>query len=65
MPCSINFSEILQTEILSTGTSDFLKQMIIFKSFNSMLNAVWLLKRKGGKDGVVPLHCNIYFLHVF
>ena len=34
MPCSINFSMTLQTEILSTAlvTSDFLKQMIILKS---------------------------------
>ena len=37
MPCSINFSVTLQTEILSTVTSDFLKQMIILKSFNSVL----------------------------
>ena len=35
-PCSINFSIALQTEILSTVTSDFLKQMIIRKSFNSL-----------------------------
>ena len=32
MPCSAIFSMILQTEILSTVTSDFLKQMIILKS---------------------------------
>ena len=37
MSWSINFSVALQTEILSTETSDFLKQMIIFESFNSML----------------------------
>ena len=37
MPCSAIFSTILQTEILSTETSDFLKQIIIFKSFNSAL----------------------------
>ena len=37
MPCSINFSVTLQTEILFTVTSDFLKQMIILKSFNSVL----------------------------
>ena len=36
MPCSINFSLTLQTEILSTITSDFVKQMIILKSFNSV-----------------------------
>ena len=36
MPCSINFSVTLQTEI-STVTSDFLKQMIILKSFNVVL----------------------------
>ena len=37
MPCSINFPVTLQTEIISTVTSDFLKQMIIRKSFNSVL----------------------------
>ena len=31
------FSMALQTEILSILTSDFLKQMIILKSFNSVL----------------------------
>ena len=34
MPCSINFSITLQTEILSTVISDFLKQMIILKPFS-------------------------------
>ena len=38
MPCSINFSMTLQTEILSIETSDFFKQMIILKSFNFMLD---------------------------
>ena len=38
MPCSINILMTLQTEILSAVTSDFLKQMIIFKSFNSVLS---------------------------
>ena len=37
MPCSISFSMTLQTEIFSTITSDFLKQMIILKSFISVL----------------------------
>ena len=37
MSCSVNFSVSLQTEILSTVTSDFLKQMIILKEFNSLL----------------------------
>ena len=41
MPCSINFSMTLQTEILSTIFSDFLKQMIILESFNSMLLDIW------------------------
>ena len=38
MPCSINISMTLQTEILSIVTSDYLKQMhmIILKTFNSM-----------------------------
>ena len=34
---SINFSMTLQTEILSTVTSEFLKLMIVLKSFNSVL----------------------------
>ena len=34
MPCSDKLSLTLQTEILSTETSDFLKQMIILKSFS-------------------------------
>ena len=34
MPCSINFSITLQTEILSTETSDFLKQIIFLLSFS-------------------------------
>ena len=38
MPCSIDFSVTLQTEILSKVTSGFLKQMIILKSFNSVMN---------------------------
>ena len=33
MPWSINFSMTLHTEYFSSVTSDFLKQMIIFKSF--------------------------------
>ena len=38
MPCSINFSVMLQNEILSTVTSDPLKKIIILKSFNSVFN---------------------------
>ena len=34
--CSIKFSTTLQTEILSTETLGFLKQMIILKSFDSV-----------------------------
>ena len=37
MPCSAKFSMTLQTEILSTETSDFLKQKVFLKSFNSVL----------------------------
>ena len=37
MPCSIKFSMTLQTEILSTDSSDFLKQIISIKSFNLVL----------------------------
>ena len=40
MPCSKNFSVTFQTEILSTVTSDFLKQIIPLKSFYSMLISV-------------------------
>ena len=36
MPCLVKFSMTLQTEILSTETSDFLKQIIFLKSFNSV-----------------------------
>ena len=39
MPCSTNFSVILKFEILSTETNDFPKQLIILKSFNSVLLA--------------------------
>ena len=34
MLCSAMFSVILQTDILSTDTSDLLKQIIILKSFH-------------------------------
>ena len=34
MPCAIIFSMTLQTDILSTLTSDYHKQMIILKSFS-------------------------------
>ena len=36
MPCSINFP--LTFEILSTVTSDFLKQIIILQRFNSVFH---------------------------
>ena len=36
MPCSINFSVTLRTEILLREASDFLNHMIILKSFNSV-----------------------------
>ena len=38
MPCSINVSLTLQTEIFSTVTLDFLKQILFLKSFNSVLS---------------------------
>ena len=38
MPCSANFSVTLQTEILSTETSDFLKQIIFLKLFISIFH---------------------------
>ena len=38
MSCFTIFSMTLQIEILSTGTSDFLEEMIILKSFNSMFH---------------------------
>ena len=38
-PCSTNFSMTLQAELLSTDTSDFLKQIIFRKSFNSIFEA--------------------------
>ena len=37
MPCSAKFSMTLNTDILSTETSDFLKKIIFLKSFNSVL----------------------------
>ena len=37
IPCSTIFSIKLQTEILSTETSDFLKQIIILRAFDSVL----------------------------
>ena len=37
MPCSANFLMTLQTEILSTETSDFLKEIFFLKSVNSVL----------------------------
>ena len=36
VPSSNTFSMILQTEILSKQVSDFLKQIIVLKSFNSV-----------------------------
>ena len=44
MPCSTKFPVTLQTEIRSTETSDFLKQIIFLKSFNSVfaMRTKWL-----------------------
>ena len=36
MPCSAKFSMTFKTNILSTETSDFLRQIIFLKSFNSV-----------------------------
>ena len=36
MLCSAKFSTALQTEIISTKVSDFLKQISFLKSFNSV-----------------------------
>ena len=41
MPCYIHFSLTLQTEILSTETLDFVKQIVILKSFNSVLEFLY------------------------
>ena len=40
MPCSAKFLMTLQTEILSTEASGFLKQTIFLKSFNSMFDMI-------------------------
>ena len=41
MPFSIFFSVLLQTEILLTVTSDFLKLIIFLRSFSYMLTVVY------------------------
>ena len=46
---------LLQTEILSTETSDFLKQIIFLKSFNSAFFMIW---RKC--HSAVPVHLYIF-----
>ena len=40
MPYSAKFSMTLHTEILSTETSDFLKQIIHLKSFNLVFGVI-------------------------
>ena len=40
MPCSAKFLMTLQTKILSTESSDFLKQIVFCKSFNSVLHVI-------------------------
>ena len=50
MQCSAKFSVTLQTEILSTETSDILKQIIFLKSFNSLL---YIVLDKQNKDTVI------------
>ena len=49
MPYSINFSVTLQTEILSTVASDFLKQMNILKVLYSMFIFLRSEKKKRKK----------------
>ena len=64
MPCSAKFLVTLHTEILSTGTSDFLKQMIFLKSTTfsyytrrkiSCFNMRKMLKPRTHK-GITSLH---------
>ena len=43
VPCSVNFSTTLQTEILSTETSELLKQIISVKAFNSVFDVIFTL----------------------
>ena len=47
MPCSAKFSVTLQTEILFNRTSEFLKQIIFLKSFNSFKSCFTLLELAG------------------
>ena len=49
MPCSAKSLMTLQTEILSTATSEFLKQIIFSKSFNTVFG---MLHIKGGNHVV-------------
>ena len=60
MACSINFSMTFQTEILSTATSDFLKQMTIFKSFNSIFKVDCCLMENSKivSENTAPKPCN-------
>ena len=58
MPCSVSFSMALQTSILSTENSNFLKERIILKSFNYvsyafMANMLSLLKKLSSKFYVI------------
>ena len=53
MLCCAKFSVTLHTEILSTGASDFLKQIIFLKSFNSVLKIVPSVKMAEKFEGVI------------
>ena len=57
MPCSAHFSETLQTEILSTETSDFLKQLILshlILCFKGMMKHDGMMRSNGmtGSNGL-------------
>ena len=50
MPCSTNISVTLQAEILSTETSDFLKQIIILKSFSFFFYLIQIRHYSAGRS---------------
>ena len=59
IPCSAKFSMTLQTEVLSTETSDFLTQIIFLKSFDSVL----LVSYTCNKTVMEICPCFYIFLH--
>ena len=60
MLCSINFSSTSETAILSTVTSDFLKQIIILKSFNSLIQIDLVLVGCFGFNGPLRQYFSLY-----